>query len=87
MNDQLKEFIRLVWPSRSPDLNPIENVWDALERQVTGRNYPPTNKNALIHALTEESDKLPEQLLDNAVQSMIRCVECCITFHGGHILY
>ncbi|GFU85981.1 hypothetical protein TNCV_3069831 [Trichonephila clavipes] len=36
---------RLVWPARSPDLNPIENVWDALGRQVAGRNYPPTNKN------------------------------------------
>ncbi|GFV80211.1 transposable element Tcb2 transposase [Trichonephila clavipes] len=44
---------RLVWPARSPDLNPIENVWDALGRQVAGRNYPPTNKNALIRALTE----------------------------------
>ncbi|GFU51150.1 hypothetical protein TNCV_966411 [Trichonephila clavipes] len=29
------------------DLNPIENVWDALGRQVAGRNYPPTNKNTL----------------------------------------
>ncbi|GFY21215.1 uncharacterized protein TNCV_3992591 [Trichonephila clavipes] len=45
---------RLVWPARSPDLNPIENVWDALGRQVAGRNYPPTNKNTLIRALTEE---------------------------------
>ncbi|GFS65905.1 transposable element Tcb2 transposase [Trichonephila clavipes] len=44
---------RLVWPARSPDLNPIENVWDALGRQVAGRNYPPTNKNALIRALTD----------------------------------
>ncbi|GFU12829.1 uncharacterized protein TNCV_3573941 [Trichonephila clavipes] len=61
---------RLVWPARSPDLNPIENVWDALGRQVAGRNYPPTNKNTLIRALTEEWDKLPQQLLDSAVQSM-----------------
>ncbi|GFW70873.1 transposable element Tcb2 transposase [Trichonephila clavipes] len=77
----------LVWPARSPDLNPIENVWDALGRQVAGRNYPPTNKNALIRALTEEWDKLPQQLLDNVVQSMIRHVECCITLHGRHIPY
>ncbi|GFU85030.1 DDE_3 domain-containing protein [Trichonephila clavipes] len=61
---------RLVWPARSSDLNPIENVWDALGRQVAGRNYPPTNKNTLIRALTEEWDKLPQQLLDNVVQSM-----------------
>ncbi|GFW02525.1 hypothetical protein TNCV_2455411 [Trichonephila clavipes] len=61
---------RLVWPARSPDLNPIENVWDALGRQVAGRNYPPTNKNTLIRSLTEEWDKLPQQLLDNVVQSM-----------------
>ncbi|GFX97831.1 hypothetical protein TNCV_4904821 [Trichonephila clavipes] len=60
------------------DLNPIENVWDALGRQVAGRNYPPTNKNTLIRALTEEWDKLSQQLLDNVVQSMVRRVECCI---------
>ncbi|GFU59343.1 actin-related protein 3 [Trichonephila clavipes] len=60
----------LVWPARSPDLNPIENVWDALGRQVAGRNYPPTNENTLIHAITEEWDKLPQQLLDNVVQTI-----------------
>ncbi|GFV95985.1 hypothetical protein TNCV_2096541 [Trichonephila clavipes] len=51
---------------------PIENVWDALGRQVDGRNYPPTNKNTLIRALTEEWDKLPQQLLDNAVQTKVK---------------
>ncbi|GFX52137.1 transposable element Tc1 transposase [Trichonephila clavipes] len=62
-------------------------VKDALGRQVAGRNYPPTNKNTLIRALTEEWDKLPQQLLDNVVQSMVRRVECCITLYGGHIPY
>ncbi|GFT44475.1 transposable element Tcb1 transposase [Trichonephila clavipes] len=61
---------RLVGPARSPDLNRIENLWDALGRQVAGRNYPPTNKNTLIRALTEEWDKLPQQLLDNVVQNV-----------------
>ncbi|GFU83637.1 hypothetical protein TNCV_1411751 [Trichonephila clavipes] len=56
-------YSTLVWPARSPDLNPIENVWDALGRQVAGQNYPPTNKNTLIRSLTEEWDKLPQHKL------------------------
>ncbi|GFY20988.1 transposable element Tcb2 transposase [Trichonephila clavipes] len=59
---------RLVWPARFPDLNPIENVWDALGRQVAGRKLSSDKKNTLIRALTEEWDKLPQQLLDNVVQ-------------------
>ncbi|GFV14998.1 transposable element Tc1 transposase [Trichonephila clavipes] len=78
---------RHVWPACSPDLNAIENVWDALGRQVVGRNYPPTIKDTLIRAVTEGWDKLPEQLLNNFVQSIVRRVECCITLHGGHIPY
>ncbi|GFT96174.1 transposable element Tc3 transposase [Trichonephila clavipes] len=81
------EGIQRPYGQRSPDLNPIENVFESLGRQVAGRNYPPTNKNTLIRALTEEWDKLSQQLLDNVVQSMVRHVECCITLHGGHIPY
>ncbi|GFT81941.1 uncharacterized protein TNCV_3909111 [Trichonephila clavipes] len=44
-------------------------------------------RSTLIRAFTEEWDKLPQQLLDNVVQSMVRRVECCITLHGGHIPY
>ncbi|GFV27599.1 hypothetical protein TNCV_2359371 [Trichonephila clavipes] len=40
--------------------------------KLLSRNYPPTNKNTLIRALTEEWDKLPQQLLDNVVQSIVR---------------
>ncbi|GFV03659.1 transposable element Tcb1 transposase [Trichonephila clavipes] len=85
INEVLLPRIRLF--RGAVDLNPIENVWDALRRQVAGRNYPPTNKNTLIRALTEEWDKLPQQLLDNVVQSMVRRVESCITLHSGYIPY
>ncbi|GFX19752.1 transposable element Tcb2 transposase [Trichonephila clavipes] len=73
--------------SAFPRSKPVESVWDTLGRQVAGQNYPPTNKNTLIRALTEEWEKLPQQLLDNVVQSMVRRVECCITLHGGHVPY
>ncbi|GFX46544.1 hypothetical protein TNCV_4549831 [Trichonephila clavipes] len=65
----------------------LSNACRTTKKQVAGRNYPPTNKNTLIRALTEEWDKLPQQLLDNVVKSMVRRVECCITLHGGHIPY
>ncbi|GFV70249.1 transposable element Tcb2 transposase [Trichonephila clavipes] len=42
---------RLVWPARSPDLNPIENVWDALGRQVAGRKLS-SNKQEHPHSCT-----------------------------------
>ncbi|GFV50551.1 hypothetical protein TNCV_4289501 [Trichonephila clavipes] len=61
---------RLVWPARSPDLNHIENVWDALRRQVAGQKLSSDKQeHTLIRALTEEWDKLPQQLLDNVVQN------------------
>ncbi|GFT29206.1 hypothetical protein TNCV_3588031 [Trichonephila clavipes] len=75
-----------IWSEANPQVY-VETPLHALGRQVAGRNYPPTNKNTLIRALTEEWDKLPQQLLDNVVQSMVRRVECCITLHGGHIPY
>ncbi|GFV82027.1 transposable element Tcb2 transposase [Trichonephila clavipes] len=55
---------RLVWAARSPDLNRIENVWDAF----CWSKLSSDNKNTLIRALTEEWDKLPQQLLDYVVQ-------------------
>ncbi|CAC5386171.1 unnamed protein product [Mytilus coruscus] len=39
------------WPSESPDMNPIEMVWNQLKRNVSKRN--PTNKDELCQYIEE----------------------------------
>ena len=45
---------RMEWPSRSPDLNPIEHVWDMIGRAVYARVNPPRTLAELGQALQEE---------------------------------
>jgi hypothetical protein len=41
-------------PAQSPDLNPIEHLWDELERRLRSRPQHPTSLTALATALQEE---------------------------------
>ena len=36
-------IILLPWPGQSPDLNPIEHIWDELERNIRSRKENPKN--------------------------------------------
>nr|CAH7758830.1 unnamed protein product [Callosobruchus chinensis] len=48
-------FARLEWPATSPDMNPVEHVWDYVSRAIFNRNNPPRSTqllaciNALMH--------------------------------------
>jgi hypothetical protein len=47
------------WPAVSPDLNPIEHVWDRLNGSVCGHPIPPQNLQDLRQALIEEWNLIP----------------------------
>ncbi|GBM87511.1 Transposable element Tcb1 transposase [Araneus ventricosus] len=42
---------QMAWPARSPDLTPIEHVWDMLGRRIAGRSVPPGTIHELQQAL------------------------------------
>ncbi|GFW87719.1 transposable element Tcb2 transposase [Trichonephila clavipes] len=40
-------FFVIIWPPRSPDLNPIEHIWDVLEQDVAGDHAAPMSHTEL----------------------------------------
>ncbi|GFU06150.1 transposable element Tcb2 transposase [Trichonephila clavipes] len=68
---------RMEWPARSPDLNPIEHLWDYLGREVAALNPPPRSLHELKQGLLCVWSSLPIPVSDNLINSMgNRCRQC-----------
>jgi hypothetical protein len=84
---QEREIQVMEWPALSPDLNPIEHVWDQLDRRVHKRRNPPLTIQELTQALIEEWESIPQESLRRLVRSMPRRCEEVIRIRGGHTQY
>ena len=58
------------WPARSPDLNPIEHLWDMLDRQVRSRNHQPRSVQELAQWIQEEWRAIPQQQIQTLIGSI-----------------
>ena len=77
----------MAWRAYSPDLNPIENVWDALYRAVSSRIPHPATLIELKTALQEEWRLLTSAVVDYIIESIVTRCKLCIQVKGSHIRY
>ncbi|GFS10032.1 transposable element Tcb2 transposase [Elysia marginata] len=74
-------------PPYSPDLNPIEHLWDLLDRRVRMRQPQPQTLLQLERALHEEWDNIPQQAVQRLIGSMRRRCQAVILSSGHHTRY
>lgn len=76
------------WPARSPDLNPIENLWGYL----AGKLLLWVRKEHTIEALKAEVERLlklddTRMVIENLLTSFRKRLELCIKCEGGYTGY
>ena len=77
----------MAWRANSPDVNPIEDSWDALGRIIAMRQLPPRTILELKIALVEEWEGLPQELLNSFINSVHTRCACFLPVGGDHASY
>ncbi len=75
----------LDWPANSPDLNPIENIWDIVKRKM--RNKRQINADELKTAVKETWASIPPQQCHKLITSMPRRIGAVIKAKGAPTTY
>ncbi|OQS55626.1 tc3a [Ecytonucleospora hepatopenaei] len=77
----------LEWPSCSPDLNPIENLWGWLVRRVYESGIPFRSKKDLKKAILQAWETIPDNLIKKLVASMKKRCKEVLKNRGDKINY
>lgn len=73
------------WPAKSPDLNPIENLWELVDRQIRKNTHK--NKAELRQAIEDAWRAVPSSVLVSLMESMPRRCSAVIKAKGQHTKY
>ncbi len=81
------EFTLLKWPPQSPDLNPIEHLWDVVEREIHIMDVQTTNLQQLCDDIMSKWTKISEERFQQLVESMPRRIKEALKANGGPTRY
>lgn len=76
----------LEWPAQSPDINPIENLWNYLDDKINRLKYG-SKKMDFYKACLNAWNDIPNDLLQNLVKSIPKRLQDIIAAKGYHTKY
>ena len=82
-----KKFTVLKWPSNSPDLNPIEHLWNQVKRKLQDYETIPTSCKELWERFQLEWNRIPVERCQALYESMPKRMEAVIAAKGGATKY
>ena len=80
-----QDFEVMNWPSRSPDLSWIENLWAYVSRRLSQRTDLTADN--FEEAVKNEWANIPDDVHYNTVESIYRRLRACIKNNGGSTKY
>jgi transposase len=80
-------FRVLSWPAQSPDLNPIEHLWNHLKRKLAGYEIAPKGMEELWERVVKDWYEIEAKVCQNLIESMPRRVAAVLKAKGGYTKY
>ena len=77
----------MTWPALNPDLNPIEHMWDEIQRRLNEEQPSPTTADELSGASQRVWTFISIAFINRLVNSMYRRCAAVINAGGGHTRY
>ncbi len=77
----------LGWPPQSPDLNPIEHLWQHIKKELSQYERQAKGVWEVWERVAEVWDNIEPEVCQNLIESMPRRVGAVIKAKGGHTKY
>lgn len=75
---------KLIWPSNSPDLNPIETIWNEMKDQIKAKIGFKFTAIMIRELVVNVWKNYPVERINHHIMSMSRRIEACIANNGGN---
>ncbi|GFY13084.1 transposable element Tcb1 transposase [Trichonephila clavipes] len=77
----------LPWSAYSPDMSPIEHVWNLVGRRLARDPHPAASKDELLLRIQAIWNSLPQADIQNLFDSVPRRFAALIAARGGYTKY